>query len=302
MKEGKYISKRSLLALAGIPIGAIIAARFLDTLRQQSRATPTYATAVAASDVQLPREPSAEGAKPPSKKRRDMAVASLIAAMTIAAMLFVFAILNLQLPDPVIVLLVIASGLALAVGGGIIWQAERHVVGSRSNLGSALLAGAVVTFTVFGFQLYLDRQRSVIEQQRFAVEQNRQAYALNAERRSQQYSIASQRQAQQYTIAIENRRLSREQQSRREAESQTLRLVVGLQKDLTGIDLHGRDLSGFYLHGKNLTDANLSKTNLRGVDLRGATLSRTNLRGAIADSTTKWSHGFNPKAAGVLLR
>ncbi len=58
-----------------------------------------------------------------------------------------------------------------------------------------------------------------------------------------------------------------------EAEARSLRITVGLQKDLSNIDLSERELSGFSFAGKDLTSANLSESNLRGANFSGATLS-----------------------------
>jgi uncharacterized protein YjbI with pentapeptide repeats len=300
MREGRHTSKARLLALLSMPALLIVAARALSGMRGRSRAAT--ATTSVTVHPQPPREQLSEPTRPPLKTRREVGIGSVMGAMAIAIMLFVFALLNLRLPAPVIVPLVIAAGLGLAIGGGIIWQTERNVQGSKSNLGSALLAGAVVTFTVFGFQMYLDRQRSIIEGQRFALEQNRQAFAIAAEQAGQRYAVASQRQAQGYTIDIERRRVTLEQQARKAAELQTLRLIVGLQKDLTGINLHSLRLSDFYMRDKNLTDADLGEADLRGVDLRGTRLLGANLERAIANSATQWPRGFNPRAAGVIMR
>lgn len=104
-----------------------------------------------------------------------------------------------------------------------------------------------------------------------------------------------------------------------------------------GVDLAGRDLSGadlrnvrgrgLRLDGANLCNADLSwadlrcahlagavldgatttETELTGADLRGAVLTRCRnldlacLRDALADGTTRWPAGFDPRAAGVYL-
>jgi hypothetical protein len=59
-------------------------------------------------------------------------------------------------------------------------------------------------------------------------------------------------------------------------------LTLGLQRDLTGIDLTGRDLTEFYLRGKilneaTLEDAILDKAILRAVQSRGARLFSSSL-------------------------
>jgi uncharacterized protein YjbI with pentapeptide repeats/endonuclease YncB( thermonuclease family) len=72
---------------------------------------------------------------------------------------------------------------------------------------------------------------------------------------------------------------------RAQDERQSLRVTVGLQKDLSGADLSGKDLSDVQLAGKvlagaDLTDADLEETSLVGADLRAAVLDGADLSGA----------------------
>jgi uncharacterized protein YjbI with pentapeptide repeats/endonuclease YncB( thermonuclease family) len=82
---------------------------------------------------------------------------------------------------------------------------------------------------------------------------------------------------------------------RAQDERQSLRVTVGLQKDLSGADLSGKDLSDVQLAGKilagadlagadleetSLVGANLRAANLDGADLSGANLGKANLKGA----------------------
>jgi uncharacterized protein YjbI with pentapeptide repeats len=81
-----------------------------------------------------------------------------------------------------------------------------------------------------------------------------------------------------------------ERQVSSEAERRELRLQLGLQNSLAGIDLRNRDLSGFHLAGKDFRGANLAGANLRGANLSGgnlrdATLNGADLRGAKLDET-----------------
>ncbi len=81
--------------------------------------------------------------------------------------------------------------------------------------------------------------------------------------------------------------------------------------DLTGRDLTGSDLRNTRLSRMNLQDANLTgadltgaqldRTNLGGVDLRTVRgLKQADLKGAYYDGQTKFPHGFDPKAAGMM--
>jgi uncharacterized protein YjbI with pentapeptide repeats len=71
----------------------------------------------------------------------------------------------------------------------------------------------------------------------------------------------------------------------RAAMRQSLQLTIGLQKNLTGIDLSGRDITGFYFRGKILQDALLvgargDGANFASVDLTSAELTRGTFRNA----------------------
>lgn len=86
-----------------------------------------------------------------------------------------------------------------------------------------------------------------------------------------------------------------EERFAREAENRGMRLQLGLQKEMPGIDLRGRDLDDFHMPGKVAPDADLSGAKLNGSVLRrcnfeaarfsdtemvGARLSRSVLRAA----------------------
>jgi uncharacterized protein YjbI with pentapeptide repeats len=89
-------------------------------------------------------------------------------------------------------------------------------------------------------------------------------------------------------LRSERRLRDRERLFQRFQEDQSFRITVGLQHNLSGIDLHGRDLSGFFLRGKilnkafllnaRLVGANLADASLEGADLRGANMSQANLQ------------------------
>jgi uncharacterized protein YjbI with pentapeptide repeats len=140
-----------------------------------------------------------------------------------------------------------------------LWWPSRADPASRGGLGAALLTGAVVSFAVFALQILFDARLRQIDDRR----------QRDQERRSEQLRVQGERTA--------------------------LQLTVGLQRNLTGIDLHGRDLSGFYLsrkqldsadlNGANLRKANLSQADLRKADLREARLEQAHLDGAdLADA------------------
>ncbi len=65
-----------------------------------------------------------------------------------------------------------------------------------------------------------------------------------------------------------------------QAAHESLRLTVGLQDNLSGIDLAGEDLSEFQLAGKDLSHADLVDAHLEGANLVGASLVGANLESA----------------------
>lgn len=68
---------------------------------------------------------------------------------------------------------------------------------------------------------------------------------------------------------------------RRPAEERNaLRVTLGLQQEMPGIDLHGKDLSGFNLAGRNLEGADLEGVKLTKATLFGANLADANLADA----------------------
>jgi uncharacterized protein YjbI with pentapeptide repeats len=67
---------------------------------------------------------------------------------------------------------------------------------------------------------------------------------------------------------------------RAQDERQSLRLTVGLQQELRGVDLSDEDLSGFQLAHKDLSGAKLFDADLSGANLEGATLSGADLTNA----------------------
>jgi uncharacterized protein YjbI with pentapeptide repeats len=122
-------------------------------------------------------------------------------------------------------------------------------------------------------------------------------------------------------FAIDDRRRDIERQRQEAAQRlatwQNLRITVGLQKSLVGIDLSDRDLTAFYLANKNLgaarleqavlekanlERANLEDAELRGANLRGARLFEATLRGASlrgADLSYAIANGANLSVADL---
>lgn len=144
------------------------------------------------------------------------------------------------------------AGFLILVGFGV-WLAAvvigHDLPGRLSDLGSALLGGAVVAFSVVVLQQQLDeradRQRHGFEAH---AESERRAFELHAE---------SERRA--FEAAL---------------EAQNLRLVVGLQVDLTKADLSRVDLSRAVFNRKTLTEAVFEKATLTGAVFVSAELRK----------------------------
>ena len=68
-----------------------------------------------------------------------------------------------------------------------------------------------------------------------------------------------------------------EDNTRKISDRQTLRVTVGLQRDLSGADLNNQDLSGFDLSKKDFSDADLHSATLADATLLRARLDRAQL-------------------------
>jgi Pentapeptide repeats (8 copies) len=73
------------------------------------------------------------------------------------------------------------------------------------------------------------------------------------------------------------------------------------QANLQRACLIGANLRKAYLQDADLRGADLRRADLRGANLHGASLNGAQLAYAHADSTTRWSEGFKPVHAGVVL-
>jgi Pentapeptide repeats (8 copies) len=134
--------------------------------------------------------------------------------------------------------------LALVAGGLALWFPGGDDPGTMdTDLGTALLGGAVVACAVLFLQRRLDAEWRGLDEARAA-----EWRTLDAARAEED----------------ERRRLRDEAQ-----------LLCAMVHNLTGVDFRGRDLSGLVLRNKMLVEANLNDA-----DLRRAVLTRTNFTGA----------------------
>jgi len=143
----------------------------------------------------------------------------------------------------ILVVAALACAVILVLGCRLCWRAWKEPEG-REELGMTLLTGAVVAVAILGLQVFFDQRLSSIEDRRRADEMAR-------------------------TLRLDA-----------QAARQSLRLTIGIQRNLEYIDLSGRDLASFYLGGKDLQGAHLVKTNLRRAILARANLTNAVLEGA----------------------
>ena len=148
----------------------------------------------------------------------------------------------------------VALSVAALAAGAYLWMPSRGERGGRSELGSAVIGGAVVALALLLLEIYGDHRLG--------------------ERLARQEKVFEERLARQEE-AFE-RELARQQ-----IRQQTI-LQLGLARDLTGIDLSGRQLRAVYLRGKTLNGAvfhnsDLTRANLARASLVGARLTDTTL-------------------------
>lgn len=146
--------------------------------------------------------------------------------------------------DPWAIGLFGASLLVLSVVPGLyLWLPSRRDRLSRSNLGVALMTGALVAFAVLVMQVLVDVRLNQVEDQRSAQEE---------------------RQSAQLMVGLE----------------QDLTGIGLPHRDLTGFYLYGKSLRSANLRGAILSNAILTAADLTGADLIGAKLDGARLDSA----------------------
>jgi uncharacterized protein YjbI with pentapeptide repeats len=127
------------------------------------------------------------------------------------------------------------------------WPRHRDPV-SRSDLGVALMGGALIAFAILVLQVMIQFR----------------AEADDRDRAEQASRDARERQEQ--------------------ADRQALLLLLGRSQNLSGVDLHEENLSAAYLSAKQLRGANLGEANMVNASLEDAKLVDANLAGARLDA------------------
>ena len=162
----------------------------------------------------------------------------------------------------------------LVFTGLMYWLPSRAVRASQSELGAAILGGAVIGFAVLVLQLGMEQRTEILEGQRqaAAVRQNTQIGLQN---------VTDLRQSN--------------------FEESDLSGLFLQNKDLSEANLVKANLSGADLRGSDLRGADLRMANLRGANLNETELNGAILNGAIVDQNTIYPVGFDPIDAGVIL-
>jgi uncharacterized protein YjbI with pentapeptide repeats len=137
------------------------------------------------------------------------------------------------------------------------WWPSRKEAASRSDLGVALMTGALIALGVLGLQVVLDVRLNEVEESRRAA-QEEQALKL-------QLAL----QGDLTGISLERKKLDG---------------IYLYEKDLTSANLRRADLTGAVLSRSDLTGAKLQEAILVGADLNGTTLVEARLQGANLDN------------------
>ncbi|MGH3103169.1 MAG: pentapeptide repeat-containing protein [Gaiellaceae bacterium] len=174
---------------------------------------------------------------------------------------------------------VILIGVVLVPGLFLVWPSRREP-GCRTDLGVALLTGALVAFTVLAVQIVFDLRFSELDRKRQEAQNQRDAIL------SMKLAISSQKDLS--GIQLQNLDLSR--------------FYFG-GKSLTFAQMQGTRLVDAVLDGVDLSYADLSEGNLTGANLRGAKLAEAALANAKLDNVIATTADFtNAVLTGATLR
>jgi uncharacterized protein YjbI with pentapeptide repeats len=155
------------------------------------------------------------------------------------------------------------SGLAITIlllsvlPGMYFWWPSRKEAASRSDLGVALMTGALIALGVLGLQVVLDIRLNEVEESR---------------------RVAQEEQALKLQLALQGRLIGIP------LEQKELAGVYLYEKDLTNANLRRANLTGAVLSRSDLTRAKLQDATLVGADLNGATLVEARLHRANLDN------------------
>ena len=182
----------------------------------------------------------------------------------------------------------------LLPGTWLIWP-RRNEPSCRTDLGVALLTGALVAFTVLAVQIVFELRFADLDEKR------QQAQDVRDELLSMKLAVSSQDNltgAQLARLDLRGFYLARKTLVQADMQETILVKAVLAETDLTDANLSRADLrsavltradlAGAVLKGATLTDADLSEANLHGADFRGAKVTLSDLSGARYDRRTRW--------------
>lgn len=157
--------------------------------------------------------------------------------------------------------------------GAALWWPTRGHPERRSDLGLALMSGAVIAFAVLGVQIMFD-----IRNQQAADESQ-----ATADKQNLQFQVA--RQQDLSSIALAGQDLSGFYLPGKNMTESNLAGVIATgaivnRTDLSRANLTDADFTGAQLRGARLLEAEGPRIILKDTDLRGATLERANLPNA----------------------
>jgi uncharacterized protein YjbI with pentapeptide repeats len=215
---------------------------------------------------------------------------------------------------------------ALLIGGGLaLWAPKAGgQANANTDLGTALIGGAVVAFAVLILQQRLDARAQAIEARRLKHE--------DAERLRQQAQLLCALSDDLTGVDFNHRDLRDMYLRGKVLQSANLEGADLRSATLTGADLREADLrradlrrahaagaklqgaalvkaklEKAVLEGADLRECNLEGAVLDGADLRGASfedamnLTKASLQGATYTTATKWPTGFKAEAAGAVV-
>jgi uncharacterized protein YjbI with pentapeptide repeats len=151
------------------------------------------------------------------------------------------------------------AGLAFAIllpsvaPGLYFWWPSRKEPACRSDLGVALMTGALIALGVLALQVVLDSRLQKVEDDR---------------------QVAQEEQSLKLQLALQSRLIGVP------LEDKNLDGIYLYEKDLRNANLRGSDLRGAVLTRSDLTNAKLQRAILVGADLNGTTLVDAKLHGA----------------------
>jgi len=155
--------------------------------------------------------------------------------------------------------LALAVGFLLILAGALFWIYGRKEVGSRATLGAALLSGAIVSFSILGFQMATEAQRQRI-----------------AEREALQLSLTMQPDLS--GVALSGRDLSQFLLHGKRLTKAVMEHTNFQAADLSCGQMDGAKLDGANLKGANLTGARFRHAQVWDTDLRNSDLYNANFQ------------------------